>query len=218
MKSGTLLRQVINKLNEIDFHKQQERHLFNDLYEKILRDLQSAGNAGEYYTPRAVTQFMVDMVNPRVGEVVLDPACGTAGFLVCALEHMKGQARDAADLLAVERGIRGVEKKPLPHVLAMTNLFLHGVSVPNIARDNALTRQPYRAITGRDRVDVIMTNPPLWRDGGTGRGERLPGRVPNKRDGRPLPGADYAPAEGGRARSDCAAGWLAVWRGGEDAH
>lgn len=161
MKSGTLLRQVINKLNEIDFHKQQERHLFNDLYEKILRDLQSAGNAGEYYTPRAVTQFMVDMVNPQVGEVVLDPACGTAGFLVCALEHMKGQARDAADLLAVEQGIRGVEKKPLPHVLAMTNLFLHGVSVPQIARDNALTRQPYRGITGRDRVDVIMTNPPF---------------------------------------------------------
>ena len=161
MKSGTLLRQVINKLNEIDFHKQQERHLFNDLYEKMLRDLQSAGNAGEYYTPRAVTQFMVDMVNPQVGEVVLDPACGTAGFLVCALEHMKGQARDAADLLAVEQGIRGVEKKPLPHVLAMTNLFLHGVSVPQIARDNALTRQPYRGITGRDRVDVIMTNPPF---------------------------------------------------------
>ena len=86
MKSGTLMRQVINKMDEINFSNQQERHLFNDLYEKILRDLQSAGNAGEYYTPRAVTQFMVDMVNPQVGELVLDPACGTGGFLVCALE------------------------------------------------------------------------------------------------------------------------------------
>lgn len=161
MKSGTLLRQVINKLDEINFGSQQERHLFNDLYEKILRDLQSAGNAGEYYTPRAVTQFMVDMVNPQVGEWVLDPACGTGGFLVCALEHMKAQARDAADLTRIEQGIRGIEKKPLPHVLAMTNLFLHGVSVPQIARDNALTRQPYRGISDRDRVDVIVTNPPF---------------------------------------------------------
>jgi type I restriction enzyme M protein len=161
MKSGTLLRQVINKLDEINFGNQQERHLFNDLYEKILRDLQSAGNAGEYYTPRAVTQFMVDMVKPQVGELVLDPACGTGGFLVCALELMKAQAKDAAELMTVERGIRGVEKKPLPHVLAMTNLFAHGVTVPQIARDNALTRQPYRGITDRDRVDVIVTNPPF---------------------------------------------------------
>jgi type I restriction enzyme M protein len=161
MKSGTLLRQVINKLNEIDFASQQERHLFNDIYEKILRDLQSAGNAGEYYTPRAVTQFMVDMVAPQVGEVILDPACGTGGFLVCALERLRAQARDAADWTTIERTIRGVEKKPLPHVLALTNLFLHGISVPQIARDNALTRQPYRAITDRDRVDVIVTNPPF---------------------------------------------------------
>jgi type I restriction enzyme M protein len=161
MKSGTLLRQVINKLNEVDFSKQRERHLFNDIYEKILRDLQSAGNAGEYYTPRAVTQFMVDMVNPQIGELLLDPACGTAGFLVCALEHLKKQAGDAAGWTTIEQSIRGVEKKPLPHVLAMTNLFLHGVSAPQIARDNALTRQPYRAIGDRDRVDVIVTNPPF---------------------------------------------------------
>ena len=85
MKSGQLLRQVINKLNAIDFNRQAERHQFNDIYEKILKDLQSAGNAGEFYTPRAVTQFMVDMVNPRLGERVLDPACGTGGFLVCAI-------------------------------------------------------------------------------------------------------------------------------------
>ena len=164
MKSGTLMRQVINKINEIDFHNQQERHLFNDIYEKILRDLQNAGNSGEYYTPRAVTQFMVDMVAPKVGEVVLDPACGTGGFLVCALEAMQGQAKDAADLALVQKGVRGVEKKPLPYVLCMTNLFLHGVSVPDVARDNALTRKPYRDYGVADQVDVVLTNPPF---GGT---------------------------------------------------
>eukprot|EP01030_Chromulinospumella_sphaerica_P023667 gene23667-23706_t len=94
MKSGHLLRQVINKLAAIDFNRQAERHQFNDLYEKILRDLQSAGNAGEFYTPRAVTQFMVDMVNPQLGEKVLDPATGTGGFLVCAIEHLRKQVQN----------------------------------------------------------------------------------------------------------------------------
>ncbi len=93
MKSGQLLRQVINKLNTIDFNRQTERHPFNDLYEKILKDLQSAGNAGEFYTPRAVTQFMVDMVNPKLGEKVLYPATGTGGFLVCAIEHLRKQVQ-----------------------------------------------------------------------------------------------------------------------------
>ena len=93
MKSGQLLRQVINKLNAIDFNRQSERHQFNDLYEKILKDLQSAGNAGEFYTPRAVTQFMVDMVNPQLGETVLDPATGTGGFLVCYIEHRRHHSR-----------------------------------------------------------------------------------------------------------------------------
>lgn len=161
MKSGTLMRQVINKLDEIDFHEQKERHLFNDIYEKILRDLQSAGNAGEYYTPRAVTQFMAEMVGPQKHEVVLDPACGTGGFLVNALELMKQQADDAEDLTTIEQNLRGIEKKPLPHVLCMTNLFLHGVSVPQVVRDNALTQQPFRSITDKDRVDVILTNPPF---------------------------------------------------------
>ncbi len=164
MKSGTLMRQVINKINEIDFNDQKERHLFNDIYEKILRDLQSAGNAGEYYTPRAVTQFMTDMVNPQLGQIVLDPACGTGGFLVCALEHMKKQAGGADEWQTLEANLRAVEKKPLPHMLAVTNLFLHQVSVPNVARDNALTRKPYRSYTDADRVDIVLTNPPF---GGT---------------------------------------------------
>jgi type I restriction enzyme M protein len=161
MKNGTLMRQVINRINTIDFHKQADRHLFNDIYEKILRDLQSAGNAGEYYTPRAVTQFMTDMTAPRPGDRVLDPACGTGGFLVCALEAMRAAAPDAEARAAIESRVSGVEKKPLPHMLAVTNLFLHGVMVPNVARDNALTRRPYRGYSDADRVDVVLTNPPF---------------------------------------------------------
>ena len=105
MKSGTLMRGVINKLNEIDFDKTSDRHLFNDIYESILKDLQSAGNSGEYYTPRAVTQFMVDMVNPPLGEKVLDVACGTGGFLVCALEHLRKQVKNIDDEKALQRSI-----------------------------------------------------------------------------------------------------------------
>jgi type I restriction enzyme M protein len=161
MKSGTLLRQVINKINGIDFNALEDRHLFNDIYEKILRDLQSAGNAGEYYTPRAVTQFMVDMTDPLLGQVVLDPACGTGGFLICALEHLKRQARTPDDLRKLGRAILGVEKKPLPHLLCVTNLILHDIEVPQIDRDNALSRRPYRSYTDADRVDAILTNPPF---------------------------------------------------------
>jgi type I restriction enzyme M protein len=161
MKSGQLLRQVINKLNVIDFNRQAERHQFNDLYEKILRDLQSAGNAGEFYTPRAVTQFMVDMVNPRLGEVVFDPACGTGGFLVCTLEHLRQQVKNEQDQATLQRSVRGVEKKQLPHMLCTTNMMLHGVEVPSlIVHDNTLTR-PLRDYGAADRVDVIITNPPF---------------------------------------------------------
>ena len=161
MKSGQLLRQVINKLNAIDFNRSSERHQFNDLYEKILKDLQSAGNAGEFYTPRAVTQFMVDMVNPRLGEVVLDPACGTGGFLVCALEHLRKQVHNEVDQATLQRSVRGVEKKQLPHMLCTTNMMLHGVEIPSqILHDNTLTR-PLRDYGAADRVDVIITNPPF---------------------------------------------------------
>jgi type I restriction enzyme M protein len=161
MKSGQLLRQIINKLNAINFHRQADRHQFNDLYEKILRDLQAAGNAGEFYTPRAVTQFMVDIVNPRLGEIVLDPACGTGGFLVCALEHLRQQVKNEQDQATLQTSVRGVEKKQLPHMLCVTNLMLHGVEVPSlIAHDNTLTR-PLRDYGAADRVNVIITNPPF---------------------------------------------------------
>jgi type I restriction enzyme M protein len=161
MKSGQLLRQVINKLGAIDFNRQAERHQFNDLYEKILRDLQSAGNAGEFYTPRAVTQFMVDMVNPRLGEKVLDPATGTGGFLVCAIEHLRKQVKKPEHEVLLQNSIHGVEKKQLPHMLCVTNLMLHGIEVPsNVRHDNTLAR-PLRDYTPAERVDVVLTNPPF---------------------------------------------------------
>ena len=161
MKSGHLLRQVINKLATVDFNRQAERHQFNDLYEKILKDLQSAGNAGEFYTPRAVTQFMVDMTHPQLGERLMDPATGTGGFLVCAIEHLRKQVKTADDEARLQNSILGVEKKQLPHMLCVTNLMLHGIEVPSLIRhDNTLSR-PLRDYTPADRVDVILTNPPF---------------------------------------------------------
>ena len=161
MKNGTLMRQVINKINGIDFNTSDDRHLFGDIYEKLLKDLQSAGNAGEFYTPRAVTQFIVEQVDPRLGESVLDPACGTGGFLVCAIEHLRKQAKTEADEFFLQHCFTGIEKKHLPHILCMTNLMLHGIDVPaNVRHDNTLAR-PLRDWTPRERVDVIVTNPPF---------------------------------------------------------
>ena len=162
MKNGTLLRQVINKINQdIDYNSVETRHLFGDIYEQILRDLQNAGNAGEYYTPRAVTQFAIDMVDPQLGEIVLDPACGTGGFLTGAFEHMKKQVKKPTELKTLKNSIRGVEKKPLPHVLCATNMMVHGIEVPsNILNDNTLAR-PLRDYGPKDQVDVIVTNPPF---------------------------------------------------------
>lgn len=165
MKNGTLIRQVINKINDIDFNRSSDRHTFGDIYEQILKDLQSAGNAGEFYTPRAVTQFIVDMVDPKLGEKILDPACGTGGFLSCSIEHVRGNyVKTAEDEQLMQASIFGVEKKALPHLLCTTNMLLHGVEVPsNIRHDNTLSR-PLRDYGSKDRVDVVVTNPPF---GGT---------------------------------------------------
>jgi type I restriction enzyme M protein len=161
MKSGTLLRQVINKINSINFNAQSDRHQFNDLYEKLLKDLQSAGNAGEYYTPRALTQFIVEMVNPQLGEVVLDPACGTGGFLANTIDHVRKQVKTPEDEALLQASLRGVEKKQLPHLLCLTNMILHGIDAPtSIRRANTLTR-PLRDYGPADRVDVVVTNPPF---------------------------------------------------------
>ena len=161
MKNGTLIRQVANRINEIDFNRTEDRHLFGEIYEKILKDLQSAGNAGEYYTPRAVTQFMVDQVDPKLGESVLDPACGTGGFLACAIDAVRKSVKTIEDEELLQRSIHGVEKKPMPHLLCVTNMMLHGIDVPTrIRHDNTLAR-PLKDYTVRDRVDVIVTNPPF---------------------------------------------------------
>ncbi len=162
MKNGTLLRQVINKLNEVDFTDSKERHLFGDIYEQILRDLQSAGNAGEFYTPRAVTRFMVDRVNPQLGESIMDPACGTGGFLACSVDHLKPQVRTTEDHQALQKSIHGVEKKQLPHLLCTTNMLLHGIEVPvQIKHGNTLNKP---LSSWDEEIDVIVTNPPF---GGT---------------------------------------------------
>src|SRR5205823_7354207 len=160
MKNGTLMRQVINKINGIDFNASADIHMFGDIYEKLLKDLQSAGNAGEFYTPRAVTQFIVEQVNPQLGETILDPACGTGGFLVNAIEHLRKQAKTEEDEKTIQNCFAGIEKKHLPHVLCMTNLLLRGIDVPSSVRhDNTLAR-PLRDWGPKERVDVIVTNPP----------------------------------------------------------
>lgn len=163
MKSGQLIRQVINKIQEgVDFNKAQERHLFGDMYEQLLRDLQAAGNAGEFYTPRAVTEFMVQMVNPRLGEKVMDPACGTGGFLSCSIEHIRKQdVKTLEDEAQLQGSIFGIEKKPMPHLLCTTNMILHGIDVPsNIRHDNTLAR-PLISWGPSERVDVVVINLPF---------------------------------------------------------
>lgn len=162
MKSGTLMRQVINKINEIDFNSSADRQTFGNIYEQILKDLQSAGNAGEFYTPRAVTEFMVDRIAPQLKETVLDPACGTGGFLSNVIDYKrKNFVKSTRDEEALKKSIYGVEKKALPHMLCITNMILHGIDIPvNIRHDNTLSR-PLRDYTASDRVDVIITNPPF---------------------------------------------------------
>lgn len=163
MKNGTLLRQVINKLNEIDFTSSTERHLFGDIYEQILKDLQSAGNSGEFYTPRAVTRFIVDRLDPKLGENIMDPACGTGGFLACSFDHVKNNyVKTAEDHQTLQQQVRGVEKKQLPHLLCVTNMMLHGVEVPvQIKHGNTLSKP---LSNWESDIDVIATNPPF---GGT---------------------------------------------------
>jgi type I restriction enzyme M protein len=162
MKSGQLFRQVVNKINLVDFNDLSERQHFGDIYEQILNDLQSAGNAGEYYTPRAVTAFMAERIDPQPGELLLDPACGTGGFLTCAMRHMRERyVKTVPDEERMQQALSAVEKKQLPHMLCVTNMLLHGVEDPSFVRhDNTLAR-PYVSYTSSDRVDIVLTNPPF---------------------------------------------------------
>lgn len=164
MRKGTLLKQVINKINEIDFNTSKDRHAFNEVYERLLKSLQSAKNYGELYTPRAVTQFIVEMIDPKVGESVFDPAAGTGGFLVNSLEHLRKQVKSVKDEAKIQQSIHGVEKKPLPYMLLVTNMMLHGIEEPVTMRRGNMLEKPLRDYTDADRIDCIVTNPPF---GGT---------------------------------------------------
>lgn len=160
MKSGTTFRQAINKLNEIDFNSSKEHHIFNAIYEDILQGLATKKDTGEFYTPRAVTQFIVDRINPQLGEKLKDPANGTGGFLVCAIEHLRHQVKNVADLKILQETITGTELKPLPFMLSVINLIIHDIEVPQIENGDSLSRE-LTSIRQADRVDVIVTNPPF---------------------------------------------------------
>lgn len=158
MKNGNLFRQVVDEINKIDFA--EDKHTFNEIYETILKELQNAGSSGEFYTPRAVTQFIVDMVQPKKGETILDPACGTGGFLTCSIESMLKDKTTRKEFEVFNRTIKGVEKKSLPHLLCTTNLMLHGLDEPSIMRGNLLNK-PYESWKGKELVDVVLSNPPF---------------------------------------------------------
>jgi type I restriction enzyme M protein len=160
MKSGINIRKVLNKLNEIDFNVAKDRHAFGEIYEGILKELQSAGKSGEFYTPRAITQFITDIISPKIGEKVLDLASGTGGFLTCAIEHLKKQANSVEERQSIQDNVIGWEYKPLPYLLGTTNLILHDIEVPNITFRDALD-QPLTNYVEKDRIDVILANPPF---------------------------------------------------------
>ena len=161
MKSGTVFREAINKLNEVDFNSSEDMHTFNFIYEEILHGLAAKKDTGEFYTPRAVTQFLTDMVNPKLGEKVLDPSCGTAGFLVSAIENIrKTDVSSIEDRKLLQDTIMGMEYKSLPYMLSVINLITHDIEVPKISYGDSLSRE-LSSIRQRDRVDVILANPPF---------------------------------------------------------
>ncbi|WP_320186848.1 class I SAM-dependent DNA methyltransferase [Macrococcoides caseolyticum] len=159
-KDGTLLRQVINVIDEIDFTEYKERHDFGYIYESFLKDLQSAGNAGEFYTPRAVTDFMVKVTEPKLGERIADFACGTGGFLTSTLSELDKQVGNSLEKkLLYNNSVYGVEKKALPHLLCVTNMLLHDIDEPQILHDNSLEID-YKDMRKMEQFDVILMNPP----------------------------------------------------------
>ena len=160
MKSGINIRKVLNKLNELDFNIAKERHAFGELYEGILKDLQNAGKSGEYYTPRAITKFITGIISPKLGEKILDPSCGTGGYLTSAIEHLKAQANSVEERNGIQDNVVGWEYKPLPYLLAITNLILHDIEIPKISFRDSL-EQPLSTYKGKDRVDIILANPPF---------------------------------------------------------
>lgn len=159
MKDGVLLRQVISVIDELDLNDNNEIHAFGEIYETILKELQSAGSAGEFYTPRAVTDFMAMMINPQIGEQMADFACGTGGFITSWLKELWKKVKTANDQQLYANSIFGIEKKQFPYMLCITNMLLHGLDVPRIYHDNSLTKDVLN-YTEDDKFDVILMNPP----------------------------------------------------------
>lgn len=159
MKDGVLLRQVLNVIDELDFSDYEESHAFGEIYETILKELQSAGSAGEFYTPRAVTDFMAQVINPKIGETMADFACGTGGFIISWLKELKKQVKTTENEEAYSNSIYGIEKKQFPYMLCVTNLLLHGLDIPRVYHSNTLLRD-LLDYTEDDRVNVILMNPP----------------------------------------------------------
>lgn len=159
MKDGVLLRQVINVIDELDFSDYEESHAFGEIYETILKELQSAGSAGEFYTPRAVTDFMAQVIKPQIGEIMADFACGTGGFIVSWLKELKKLVNTTEDEETYSNSIYGIEKKQFPYMLCVTNLLLHGLDVPQVYHSNTLLHDVLD-YTQSDKVDVILMNPP----------------------------------------------------------
>ena len=159
MKDGVLLRQVINVIDDLDFSDYEESHAFGEIYETILKELQSAGSAGEFYTPRAVTDFMAQVIRPEIGETMADFACGTGGFIVSWLKELHKQVKTTEDEQAYSNSIYGIEKKQFPYMLCVTNLLLHGLDVPQVYHANTLLHDVLD-YTEDDKVDVVLMNPP----------------------------------------------------------
>lgn len=159
MKDGVLLRQVVNVIDEIDFTEYAERHAFNEIYEQILKDLQAQRSSGEFYTPRAVTDFIVQMIKPQLGESIGDFACGTGGFLTSSLKYLEPQINTVEDKELYNRSVYGIEKKALPYLLCVTNMLLHDIDEPVIIHGNTLDKN-VRDYREEDRFDVIIMNPP----------------------------------------------------------
>ena len=159
MKDGVLLRQVINVIDDLDLSDYEESHAFGEIYESILKELQSAGSAGEFYTPRAVTDFMAKMIKPQIGEKMADFACGTGGFIISWLKELKKQVKTTEDEMKYGNSIYGIEKKQFPYMLCVTNMLLHDLDVPQVFHDNSLLRDVLDYTTD-DQVDVVLMNPP----------------------------------------------------------
>lgn len=160
MKDGASIHKVLEKLNQIDFNVEKERHHFGEIYESMLQELQSAGKSGEFYTPRAITQFIAKIIKPLPGEKILDPSCGTGGYLVSALGELKRHCPEPSQLQQLAKNVEGWEYKPLPSLLAITNLILHDIEIPSIIYKDSL-KKPLSAYTDEEKVNIILANPPF---------------------------------------------------------